>query len=333
MDEKIIRYLQGRAQGPDERELRDWRAASPANEARFRELEAVWERTDPLLDDLRAVDAPTLEELLAGARAGEAMPSRPAAARVPARRRSRAWTALWAAAVAGACLLGFGAGRWSAPQQAGHAGAELVTSVGERATVELEDGSVVRLGPESRLRLLAGSASREVWLDGRAFFAIAKQDGAPFRVRTRLGEAVVLGTRFELDARDRALQVVVVEGSVAIGASDASVTVDAGKVGRVDEGGVVSVAGNEDVLRHLDWAGDFLAFQHTPLGQVAIEVARRFDAHVVVADSALLDRTVSGWYVGTDFRQTMEAICLVIGARCAFDGETARVELESREGS
>lgn len=353
MDELIIRYLQGMADDSETRELAEWRASSPDNETRFRDWQRIWARTQPLLADLSRVDLPTVQDLLA-ASSGEAPPlARPAlpvraaegwdarrggddraraaaaaSATKAAGRSARRWILfLHAAAAAGICLLAFSIGRMSMAPRPGAGGAELITSAGERATIELGDGSVVRLGPESRLRLGADPAGRQVWVDGRAFFAIAKKDGEPFRVRTRMGDVMVLGTRFELQARQRTLQVVVVEGSVAIGSGDRAVKVDAGEVGRVIDGAEAEVVETGDVLRRLDWAGDFLAFQHTPLSQVAVEVGRRFGAEVIIADSALLHRTVSGWYVGGSFRQTIEAICLVIGAHCTIEGNTARVDL------
>lgn len=317
-DELVIRFLDGKARGPDEQDLREWRAASPANDARYREWERVWARTEPLLAELQAVDPPEIADLLAGSGA-------PATAAAKASRARRAHVG-WAAVVAAVSVVGYGIGRLSGRPGIPHAGAELVTGADERVTVELEDGSIVRLGPDSRLRIPAGPAGREVWLDGRAFFAIAERDGRPFRVRTRMGEALVLGTRFELQVRDRALRLVVVEGRVALETGDRSVKLEAGEEGRVLDGRAVEVTSADDVLPRLDWAGDFLAFTQTPLSQVAIEVAGRFDAEVVIADSALSSRTVSGWYVGTDFHQTMEAICLVIGAHCMVAGDTAVIE-------
>jgi len=320
-DELVVRFLQGEGHGTDAGEdVNEWRAASPANEARYQDIARVWARTAPLLDELRAGDQRGPERLLSrlgiGATRGR---------RAEGRRASTVLLRRAAAIVVAVCL-GYALGSRVGRRDAQGTGPELVTGAGERATLELADGSIVRLGPDSRLRLPPDPARREVWLDGRAFFAIAPHEGQSFRVRTRLGEALVLGTRFEIQVNERGLEVVVVEGRVSLEAGERSVELQAGEVGRVDQARAVEVTRLEDVIHRLDWTGDFLVFSDTPLRQVIFEVARLFGAEIMVADSTLLDRTVTGWYAGTTFERTMEAICLIIGAHCRVTGDTAVVE-------
>ncbi|HEY8469353.1 MAG TPA: FecR domain-containing protein [Longimicrobiales bacterium] len=321
-DELVVRFLQGEGHGSDaEEDVNEWRAASPANEARYRDIARVWARTAPLLDELRAGDLRGPERLLSRLGIGSTRGTKAASW-----RRASSLPLRWAAAIVVAACMGYALGSMVGRSGAQATGPELVTGAGERATIELADGSVVRLGPDSRLRLPPDPGRREVWLDGRAFFAIARQEGQSFRVRTRLGEALVLGTRFEIQVDERALEVMVVEGRVSLEAGETSVKLEAGEVGRVDQARAVEVTRLEDVIHRLDWTGDFLVFNDTPLRQVVIEVDRLFGAKIVVADSSLLDRTVTGWYAGTTFERTMEAICLIIGAHCRLAGDTAVVE-------
>ncbi|MQA92446.1 MAG: hypothetical protein GEU90_19835 [Gemmatimonas sp.] len=60
----------------------------------------------------------------------------------------------------------------------------VVTGAGEAVTVKLGDGTIVRLAPESRLRMMGQTGRREVWMDSRAFFAVTKVEDRPFVVRT-----------------------------------------------------------------------------------------------------------------------------------------------------
>jgi len=320
-DELVIRSLQGEEHGPDAEEVSEWRAASPANEARYQDIARVWARTTPLLDELRASDDRGPEQVLSrlglgASRRTNAMTGR-RVLRMPLRR---------AVAIVAAACMGYALGWMAGSPRAQETGAELVTGAGERATIELADGSIVRLGPDSRLRLPPEPGRREVWLDGRAFFAIARQEGRPFRVRTRLGEALVLGTRFEVQVGEQELEVMVLEGRISLEAGETSVKLEAGEVGRVDQARAVEVRRLDDVNHRLDWAGNFLVFKDTPLRQVATEVGRLFGATVVIADSTLLERTVTGWYAGSSFGRTMEAICLIIGAHCRLAADTAVVE-------
>jgi transmembrane sensor len=320
-DELVVRFLQGEGHGSAAEEVSEWRAASPANEARYRDIAWVWARTAPLLEELRAGDDRRAEQLLSRLGVGTSRGTNALAVR----RASRIALRRAAAIVVVACM-GYALGWMAGRPRTQETGAELVTGAGERATIELADGSVVRLGPDSRLRLSPDPGRREVWLDGRAFFAIARHEGQPFRVRTRLGEALVLGTRFEIQVGEEGLEVLVVEGRVSLEAGETLVKLEAGDVGRVDQARAVEVTRLDDVSHRLDWTGDFLVFKDTPLRQVAVEVGRLFGAKIVIADSTLLERTVTGWYAGTSFERTMEAICLIVGAHCRLAGDTAVVE-------
>src|SRR5262249_8427857 len=127
------------------------------------------------------------------------------------------------------------AARARRPAAAGDAGtgADVVTGANELATVELRDGSVVRLAPSSRLRL---SSTRGVELSGRAFFAVARMPGRPFIVRTRFGAAQALSTRFEVATRTDDVKLLVVEGRVALSGPSTRVEVAAGETSAVGHG-------------------------------------------------------------------------------------------------
>lgn len=69
-------------------------------------------------------------------------------------------------------------------------------------TVTLSDGSRIWLNAESRLKypeVFAGDR-REVYLEGEAYFEVARNEQAPFFVRTRDMNLQVLGTRFNIKA-------------------------------------------------------------------------------------------------------------------------------------
>jgi len=68
--------------------------------------------------------------------------------------------------------------------------------------VSLPDGTIVQLGPGSKLTYPAGFKDkiREVHLDGQAFFDVNKDPSKPFVVQTQSMRVEALGTAFELFA-------------------------------------------------------------------------------------------------------------------------------------
>lgn len=75
------------------------------------------------------------------------------------------------------------------------------TDSGQKMTVNLPDGSVVRLNSKSQLTYEENfSGGRSVSLSGEAFFTVEKDAGKPFTVKSGEVITTVLGTSFNIDA-------------------------------------------------------------------------------------------------------------------------------------
>ncbi len=93
------------------------------------------------------------------------------------------------------------------------------TAYGEWRSIELPDGSVVKLNAHSLLKYRQNSSfvqSREVHLEGEAFFDVSKMDNAPFSVVTKDLEIEVLGTAFNVNSRGEATEVFLEHGGVKL---------------------------------------------------------------------------------------------------------------------
>ncbi|MCY7422723.1 MAG: FecR domain-containing protein [Chitinophagaceae bacterium] len=89
-------------------------------------------------------------------------------------------------------------------------------SKGTKSIIELSDGSKVWLNADSKIQyppLFAGR-TREIYLDGEAFFEVAKNAQKPFIIHLSNGTVKVLGTSFNVRAYNNEK---VVETSVATG--------------------------------------------------------------------------------------------------------------------
>ncbi|MBI4540566.1 MAG: FecR domain-containing protein [Gemmatimonadetes bacterium] len=326
MDELIIRFLQGGASPLEEEQLRAWRQSSSLNEARYREVARIWGLT-ALAEPLLRSRQPSAEEVIHRGNVAQAARGIEARGGARGRQRIRSW-AVWGLTAAALVTLGFVAAEVKSRAGTGalaFGAGEFSTGARDMATVELVDGTIVRLAPESRLRVEAGAEKREVWLEGRAFFGVARREGQPFVVRTRLGEAVVLGTRFEVGVRRNRLRVVVVEGRVALSAGAEKVDVGAGEMSVAEAGVGPSLVKVEDVYSMLDWMGRTLVFQETPLAQVATEVERRYDVRIDLLDPSLAGRTVTAWFADESFEEVVTVVCRVIAAECSIGDGRATI--------
>lgn len=230
-------------------------------------------------------------------------------AKAPAPRRW-VWGVAAAAAVVALVAIPVVRTRLNAP--AGET--RYATGPARELTVRLPDGSVVRLAPNTTLRARL-NGTREVWLEGTAFFAVAKREGRAFTVHTSAGDARVLGTRFELRALDRHVRLAVLEGRVALSGARASEVVTAGEVSTVDAGQPPSPPQTADVTQLTGWMNGVLIFQATPLASVAIEMERQYGVTVRV-DPALGDRTVNAIFDHQPLATVATSLCRIADATC-----------------
>ncbi len=202
---------------------------------------------------------------------------------------------------------------------------ELRTGEGEMASATLADGTVVRLAPSTVIRSSEDPTSRHLHVEGHVFLAVAPDAERPFRVRTLGGEAEVLGTRFEVDARAGELRLAVVEGSVAVSSSGERVELRAGDQSRSSAGTRPIVESAPELGQLLEWMGAFVMFEATPLREVARELEARLGLRVVFADPSLGLRTVTGWFADEDPEEMLQVICRIADVACRLNADVLRI--------
>lgn len=97
-------------------------------------------------------------------------------------------------------------------------GQVIETEQGERRTVALEDGSVLQVDPQTRLRVRYGDDERRIeLLRGRAMFRVAHNPRRPFLVRSADTTVRAVGTAFGVErVQPGVIRVTVSEGRVAV---------------------------------------------------------------------------------------------------------------------
>ena len=206
---------------------------------------------------------------------------------------------------------------------------EVTTAGAERRTVALDDGSTVTLTPHTTLRFRREGSNRVAELSGQASFTITHDETHPFVVRFAGAEAVDIGTEFVVRSfpGDSVSVVAVVEGEVALRANASELRLGAGQAGRVSASGNLERA---DARWVLAWNDARLVFEDRPLGEVARELARWFDAEIRVPDAALARRHVSAVYTAPTLEGVLDAIALATGSRYTRDGRVVTFAPVSR---
>jgi transmembrane sensor len=235
---------------------------------------------------------------------------------VPVKRRSPAYGAI--AASLAAALLVVGLARYLARGQV------IQTERGERRELALEDGSVVQIDPETRLRVRYETRARYVELErGRALFHVARNVGRPFLVEAAETTVRAVGTAFAVERASDRVVVTVAEGKVAVfptrsaataadpaavrnesssqaGPSSPAIDLTVNEQLAVRSSGGVEPVREVDSARALAWAEGRLIFQNDSVAQAVREFNRYNRIQLAVSEPALAERRISGVFSASD---------------------------------
>jgi transmembrane sensor len=195
--------------------------------------------------------------------------------------------------------------------------ADHVTRTAQVRSIQLEDGSSVRLGPDTALRVdLAGTERRVTILSGEALFDVAPDAGRPFRVTTRDSVTTVLGTRFDVALLSEGTTVGVSHGRVQVAAvhGGSAFELGAGDWLNVATDGAVERASN--LPDHLLGGPEArLAVRNRPVSEVVDRLRPWFAGRIVIADGSVGRAAVTGVFDTADPEAALRAIVGPQGGR------------------
>ncbi len=186
--------------------------------------------------------------------------------------------------------------------------ADHVTSTAEVQSLGLDDGSIVRLGPDSAIDVVYEAGERRVrLLKGEAFFEVKPDPNRPFRVVTRDVETVVLGTSFNVRFTGDGAEVSVRKRSGWRRHRKSQERLEPGNWAQVGWNGSVQ-RGAMPPDEVAPWLHGQIVARDRPLGDVVDELRRYFPGAIVVASSGLGSRRVTGVYNLADPVSALRAI-------------------------
>ena len=153
----------------------------------------------------------------------------------------------------------------------------IYTSTVKPMDVDLQDGSHVTLDKRSNLKVLD---ERDVSLIGRAHFDVERNEAKQFKISLPVGEIVVLGTAFTVDATDKTTEVFVSEGSVRYTLGDRTWTLVAGDLVKVNNNEVTVLKGRND--NYDSWKNQRLIFRDNNMVEVVDALARHFKKEIII---------------------------------------------------
>jgi transmembrane sensor len=217
------------------------------------------------------------------------------------------------------------------------------TKVGDKANINLPDGSKVWLNGDSKITYVQDfqNNTREVYLSGEAFFDVAKDKTKPFIIHTRTIKLKVLGTAFNVRSYDneKETETALVHGSVEVTITnrpDQKILLKPGEKLLVKNIPVDSLSKTEKtkpdeetpiaVLTNMHYYGDDsssvetswtknqLVFNDEPLDKIALNLERWFNVKVTIVNESLKKEEYTGTIEEDDkLVDFLEALKLVSG--------------------
>ncbi|PSL19553.1 FecR family protein [Chitinophaga ginsengisoli] len=163
--------------------------------------------------------------------------------------------------------------------------------------IELSDGTEVHLNASSTLRFpfIFPGRTREVYLEGEAFFTVAHDPKHPFIVHTGTTSVIALGTEFNVNSYDHnIITTSLVTGSVVTDVGDSlDVTLKPGYEAIYRPGERFKVKRFDENVT-LGWRDGIFRFQNKPLDNIIPVMKRWFGLKVSFATPGMADQLISG---------------------------------------
>ena len=289
-----VRHDAGTMTAQEHRAFEAWCAASQSHREAYARAQRMWSGFE------QEADSTELRSL------------RTAALGIP--RQARRWPRLVAAmllcgVVTGLTIKLFSPGE---PLSGGRTAAAIpldgekhTTAGNERSTITLSDGSIVTLNRDTALDVAFTPSERKVRIThGQAFFEVAKNPNRPFVVAVADRTVTALGTQFDVRLDPDRIEIILVEGKVAVDHTDPSLlerlSIRKSRLELRPGEKLVAALGEPVAITAIDarsntsWRQGWVTFENESVVDVVAELNRYSDRQLVVPDDSVRNMRLSG---------------------------------------
>lgn len=288
MEEKLTTYFRGGLSRRERDEVIAWYGESEQN-ARILELTYLAHRLSLGVSAFETIDT---DRAYADFRRRADSSSARKLKLKRAKLRKRIWQSVAAAVFAGA--VAFASVTFTDTVHRVESPVAVRTGIGERAQVELPDGSQVWLNSCSELSYQPSvfSSGRGVRMTGEAYFEVKHDDRSPFVVNGLGVEVEVLGTRFNLNANsdEPSVTATLLEGSIRVryGLMEQSVTLRPNQRIVVDRAnGFYRLSDDPNATESTGWMSGKLHFENMKLVEIAAKLEKHYNIEIVFRDEKI----------------------------------------------
>ncbi len=197
----------------------------------------------------------------------------------------------------------------------------------KQSSLTLSDGTILILDSGSRLQIPEnyGSDSREVKLEGEAYFEVNPDPEKLFNVYSANAIINVLGTKFNVRAWKETgkVEVAVTEGSVSFGVNEApekQIILNKGFAGSLSQTGELSAPKHVDVNKSLSWMRGEMSFDDVPLSEILAQVERWYNVRFALQDSTIIDERLAVSITKNSLNNVLDVLTTLTNTQYKIEG-------------
>lgn len=195
---------------------------------------------------------------------------------------------------------------------------------GDKATVELPDGTNVVLNSASQLSYLSsfGEKVRKVELKGEAYFKVTHDEKRSFIVQVGDLEVKVLGTSFNISAYEdvKDVTVVLLEGKVGVFTRETSHIMHPGDKIEYNKNTHKIVSSKVHPADYIEWTKGNLYFEKESLENIMKTLSRIYDVEIRFESGQLTKEYFTGTIPGGGIQNALEIVMLTSPFYYEMDG-------------
>ena len=203
---------------------------------------------------------------------------------------------------------------------------QVKTRSAEEKSVFLSDGTEVILNSESELTYSRNynKNNRSVHLIGEAYFSVQKGN-IPFNVLTPHGKISVLGTSFNIRARNDGFEVGVNDGEVQVSNENSLLNLSKGQLIDVKSEFFSSNIIQIPTDQYPDWLNRKFYCNETTLESLCLEIERTFDIKINFKNPNLKNLTITGVIEASDLDNVLRTVSILTKHKFKLDGGTCTI--------
>ena len=187
---------------------------------------------------------------------------------------------------------------------------DVVSNKGQQTEYQLPDGTIVSMNADSKVTFKKDHfvKKRIVTMEGEVFFNVVK--GNTFKINTKTADIEILGTSFNLFARETTFKVTCFTGKIRVSNNKSSVVILPGESAEIKNNSLVKFF-ERNIQTIGNWRNGEFYFENTSLTKVFKEIERQFNVNFVSPD--LSKKFFTGSFTNKNLVSTLDIVCIPMG--------------------